>query len=107
MRLKSGKRGEKGQGTVVGILDTGIDMTHPDLKTRVIDGRNFTNEGPRNDFTDRNGHGTHVAGTIAGIEDDSGVVGVAPEASLLIGKVLNSRGIGDYAGITDAIRWAD
>jgi major intracellular serine protease len=100
------KRGEKGQGVVVAILDTGIDMTHPDLKTRVIGGRNFTNEGSSDDITDRNGHGTHVAGTIAGIENDSGVVGVAPEARLLICKVLNSRGSGDYAGITNAIRWA-
>ena len=99
-------KGEKGEGTVVCILDTGIDTTHPDLRDRIIDGRNFTNEGDSDDITDRNGHGTHVAGTIAAIENNSGVVGVAPETKLLIGKVLNRDGSGGYRGITNAIKWA-
>jgi major intracellular serine protease len=99
-------RGERGKGVVIAVLDTGIDTTHPDLKDRIIGGRNFTNEGPPSDITDRNGHGTHVAGTIAGTQDGEGVVGVAPEASLLICKVLNRYGSGDYRGITDAIKWA-
>ena len=83
------EHGERGKGVVVCILDMGIDTTHPDLKDRIIDGRNFTNEGGRNDFTDRNGHGTHVAGTIAGSGE---ILGVAPEASLLICKVLGRNG---------------
>jgi major intracellular serine protease len=99
-------RAEKGKGTVVAILDTGIDTNHPDLKDRIIDGRNFTFEGDENDITDRNGHGTHVAGTIAATENGQGVVGVAPESQLLICKVLNKYGSGGYQGITDAIRWA-
>jgi major intracellular serine protease len=99
-------RGEKGEGCVVCVLDTGIDRNHPDLKDRIIDGRNFTSEGSRDDYQDRNGHGTHVAGTIAATANNSGVVGVAPEAKLLIGKVLNRHGSGGYRGITDAIRWA-
>jgi major intracellular serine protease len=99
-------RGEKGKGVVIAILDTGIDMTHPDLKDRIIGGRNFTKEGRLNDFTDQNGHGTHVAGTIAGTQDGKGVVGVAPEADLLICKVLDQNGSGGYRGITEAIRWA-
>jgi major intracellular serine protease len=97
---------ERGKGVVIAILDTGIDTTHPDLKDRIIDGRNFTLEGGLNDITDRNGHGTHVAGTIAGSEDGQGVIGVAPEADLLICKVLNKEGSGDYRGITQAIKWA-
>ena len=99
-------KAEKGKGVVVAILDTGIDLGHPDLADRVIGGRNFTDEGTPNDITDRNGHGTHVAGTIAGSENGSGVVGVAPQADLLICKVLNRNGSGGYKGITDAIKWA-
>jgi major intracellular serine protease len=98
-------KGEKGSGIVIAILDTGIDREHPDLKNQILDGRNFT-RGDRDDFEDRNGHGTHVAGTIAGEENGSGVVGVAPEAKLLIGKVLDDQGSGSYQGIIDGIEWA-
>jgi major intracellular serine protease len=99
-------QGEKGSGIVVAVLDTGVDMFHPDLKPNIIDGRNFTNEGSSDNFQDHNGHGTHCAGTIAGVENDSGVVGVAPEAKLLIGKVLNRNGSGSYRDITNGIKWA-
>jgi major intracellular serine protease len=98
--------GEKGKGIVVAICDTGIDRNHPDLADQIIGGRNFTNEGSTDDFGDRNGHGTHVAGTIAAKANASGVVGVAPEAKLLICKVLNEQGSGDYSGIVKGIRWA-
>lgn len=98
--------GEKGQGCVVAVLDTGVDQNHPDLKDRIIGGRNFTEEGPASDFTDRNGHGTHVAGTIASTENNQGVVGVAPESHLLICKVLNRYGSGDYQGIIEGIWYA-
>lgn len=97
--------GERGEGVVVAVLDTGIDMDHPDLKSRIVGGRNFTDEGSPDDYSDGNGHGTHVAGTIAGVEDGSGVVGVAPEAKLLICKVLTSQGSGSYEGITEAIKY--
>ena len=70
---------KKGEGVVIAILDTGIDTDHPDLKDRIIGGKNFTREGRSGDIEDRNGHGTHVAGTIAGSEDGQGVVGVAPQ----------------------------
>ena len=100
------KEGEKGEGIVICVLDTGIDFTHPDLSDRIIDGRNFTNEGPKDDITDRNGHGTHVAGTIAASENGTSVIGIAPNAKLLIGKVLDRHGSGGYRGITNAIRWA-
>lgn len=100
------ERGEKGNGVVVAIIDTGIDKNHPDLKDRIIGGRNFTNEGSPDDFNDSNGHGTHVAGTIGASENGSGVVGVAPEVSLLILKVLGSDGSGAYEWITNAINYA-
>jgi major intracellular serine protease len=99
-------QGEKGSGIVIAVLDTGIDTNHPDLKPNIIDGRNFTNEGCESDYSDNNGHGTHCAGTIAGVENEKGVVGVAPEAKLLIGKVLDKNGSGSYRDIINGIKWA-
>jgi major intracellular serine protease len=100
------EKGETGEGIVVAILDTGIDLNHPDLKGNIIDGRNFTSEGRRDDYSDGNGHGTHVAGTIAGVMNGSGVIGVAPDAKLLICKVLDSEGSGSYHGIIKGIEFA-
>lgn len=86
----------KGKGITVAILDTGCDITHPDLSERIIGGWNFTDDDNGNPdlYTDYNGHGTHVAGTIAAAQNNNGVIGVAPEASLLILKVLNKNGSG-------------
>lgn len=97
------EQGEKGEGIVIAVLDTGIDMNHPDLKNNIIGGRNFTPEGSYKDYTDRNGHGTHVAGTIAA---SGNILGVAPEAKLLICKVLDRNGSGNYWSIIEGIRYA-
>ncbi|MET0785831.1 MAG: S8 family peptidase [Paenisporosarcina sp.] len=98
----------KGEGITVAILDTGCDTDHPDLMDRIIGGYNFTKDDGGNSlkFEDYNGHGTHVAGTIAGNLNNSGVVGVAPEANLLILKVLGKNGSGQYDWIINAIRYA-
>ena len=98
----------KGKGITVAILDTGCDSTHPDLQEQIIGGRNFTDDDGSNPdiFLDYNGHGTHVAGTIAAQKNDKGVVGVAPEASLLIIKVLNKKGLGQYEWIINGINYA-
>nr|WP_106779413.1 S8 family peptidase [Lysinibacillus timonensis] len=98
----------KGNGITVAILDTGCDVNHPDLSERIIGGRNFTgdDQGDPNIYTDYNGHGTHVAGTIAAIHNGKGVVGVAPEASLLIVKVLDKNGSGQYDWIINGINYA-
>lgn len=98
----------KGKGVKVAILDTGCDTSHPDLQERIIGGRNFTDDDESNPdiFLDYNGHGTHVAGTIAAQQNDQGVVGVAPEASLLIVKVLNKKGSGQYEWIINGINYA-
>ncbi|WP_307794930.1 S8 family peptidase [Alkalihalobacillus sp. BA299] len=98
----------KGKGIVVAVLDTGCDPKHPDLKGRIIGGRNFTSDyrGKKNKFTDNHYHGTHVAGTICAKHNNKGVVGVAPKVKLLIGKVLDRNGSGSYKGIIDGIRWA-
>ncbi|MCW1929295.1 S8 family peptidase [Bhargavaea beijingensis] len=98
----------KGKGIKVAVLDTGCDVNHPDLKERIIGGRNFTDDDKSNPeiYEDYNGHGTHVAGTIAAQENDAGVVGVAPEADLLIVKVLNRNGSGQYEWIIKGIHYA-
>ncbi|MBL4953748.1 S8 family peptidase [Neobacillus sp. OS1-32] len=98
----------KGKGITVAILDTGCDLTHPDLKDQIIGGRNFTNDdnGDPDVYKDYNGHGTHVAGTIAAIQNNNGVVGVAPEAKLLIIKVLDKKGSGQYEWIINGINYA-
>ncbi|MEH7097394.1 S8 family peptidase [Neobacillus vireti] len=98
----------KGKGMTVAILDTGCDVTHPDLTERIIGGRNFTNDDNGNEdvYRDYNGHGTHVAGTIAATQNQQGVVGVAPEANLLIVKVLDQNGAGQYEWIINGIYYA-
>jgi len=98
----------KGKGMKIAILDTGCDTTHPDLQERIIGGYNFTDDDNSNPdiYTDYNGHGTHVAGTIAAVENANGVVGAAPESSLLIVKVLNGQGSGQYDWIANGIHYA-
>ncbi|MEG2338615.1 MAG: S8 family peptidase [Clostridium sp.] len=97
----------KGKGIKIAILDTGCDVNHPDLVGRIAGVRNFTSDdrGAINIVTDRVGHGTHVAGTISGNENGSGVVGVAPNASLYILKVLTEEG-GTIEDLIKAINYA-
>ncbi|MFP3322921.1 S8 family peptidase [Planococcus sp. SIMBA_160] len=100
---------EHGKGNVVAVLDTGCQSDHPDLSARIVGGRNFTRDdgGDPEQFEDYNGHGTHVAGTIAAsLTDEEGVVGVAPLADLLVVKVLNKEGSGSYEGIIAGIHYA-
>jgi major intracellular serine protease len=98
------EKGEKGEGIVVAVCDTGIDTKHPDLIPNIIGGRNFTPEGWSHDnFEDGNGHGTHCAGTIAA---NGKIKGVAPEAKLLVCKVLDRHGSGNYYSIIEGIRYA-
>ena len=100
---------ERGKGNIVAILDTGCQPDHPDLKDRIVGGRNFTPDfgGDVANFDDNNGHGTHVAGTVAAsFRAEGGITGVAPEAHLLILKVLSGEGGGEYQGIIDGIQFA-
>ncbi|QGH33558.1 S8 family serine peptidase [Gracilibacillus salitolerans] len=105
---KKWEEGYKGSDVVVAVIDTGCDRNHPDLRNRIMDGRNFTTENNSNlrNFSDQNGHGTHVAGTIAAVLNGRGVVGVAPEAKLLILKAFDAKGSGDFNGIIQAIQHA-
>jgi major intracellular serine protease len=65
-------QGNQGQDVIVAIIDTGVDYNHPDLKDNIIGGKDFTGKG---DYMDGNGHGTHVAGTIAANNSGTGIVG--------------------------------
>lgn len=97
--------GNDGEGVDVAVLDTGIDAEHPDLAGRVGSSVSFV---PGEDVTDRNGHGTHVASTIAGTGagSDGAERGVAPGADLQIGKVLDNGGSGEESWIIAGMEWA-
>ncbi|HVT02382.1 MAG TPA: S8 family serine peptidase [Thermoanaerobaculia bacterium] len=88
----------------VGIIDTGIDYLHPDLVGRFRGGYDFYNHD--DDPMDDNGHGTHVAGTVAANNNEIGVVGVAPGVDLYALKVLNSAGSGSAGQLIAALDWA-
>jgi subtilisin len=91
----------------VAVIDTGINKTHPDLN--VVGGRNFASwslpKDGNNKYEDGHGHGTHVAGTIAALDNGNGAVGVAPGARLYGVKVLSNSGTGYQSWIINGIDW--
>ncbi|MFE1746144.1 S8 family peptidase [Coleofasciculus sp. H7-2] len=95
----------KGAGMTVAVIDTGISRV-PDLKdTKFVQGYDFVNN--RDEADDDNGHGTHVAGTVAQATNNGyGVAGIAYEASLMPLKVLSAEGGGTVADIAEAIKFA-
>ncbi|WP_336207541.1 S8 family peptidase [Nonomuraea sp. LPB2021202275-12-8] len=97
--------GFDGTGTTVAVLDTGVDAAHPDLAGKVADRRDFTGE---NAAGDPHGHGTHVAGTVAGTgaASEGRSKGVAPGASIVDGRVLGGDGSGQLSWIIDGMEWA-
>ena len=117
-------KGYTGKGVVVAVLDTGVDYNHPDLKDNIwtnpnpgtgkdnngnsyvndIHGWNFVDNN--NDVMDKYGHGTHVAGTIAGENNGFGVTGIAYDAKIMPVKVLDDSGSGSYSSITNGIYYA-
>src|SRR5690554_3583937 len=90
----------KGEGVKVAVIDTGIDMNHPDLKDKIKGTINIFDKTTR-DVTDVYGHGTHVAGLIAGE-----LTGVAPNVDLYIANVLNDKGLGRVVDILDGVTYA-
>lgn len=93
----------KGQSIKIAVLDTGIDLRHPDLKENIKGGYNATD--PRKSIQDDNGHGTHVAGIIAAVDNKIGIIGAAPEADLYIVKVLDKFGEGYLSDVIDGLGW--
>ncbi|MEU7823629.1 S8 family serine peptidase [Catellatospora sp. NPDC049133] len=97
--------GNTGSGVAVAVLDTGVDVTHPDLAGQIAQTASFV---PGQEVTDKHGHGTHVASTIAGTgaASDGRERGVAPGARLHVGKVLNDLGEGQDSWIIAGMEWA-
>ena len=100
-RLGQPASGQTGAGVGVAIIDTGIDLDHEDLN--VIAQKNCLH--PRKPADDDNGHGTHVAGTVAALDNDRGVVGVAPGADLVAVKVLDRAGSGSWSSVICGLDW--
>lgn len=96
--------GFHGSGVIVAVLDTGVDITHPDLKDNLVEGWNFVDKN--SNVTDLDGHGTMVSGIIAAAANNSmGIVGVASEVKIMPLKVLTSRG-GNWIDLNVAILYA-
>ncbi len=92
-----------GAGVKVAVIDTGIDLCHPDLKANIKGGVNLVAKKPP---TDDHGHGTHVAGIIGALKNGFGVVGVAPSAWLYAVKVLDKEGSGSLSTAIKGLDWA-
>jgi subtilisin family serine protease len=105
MRLPEAWESATGQGVTIAIIDSGVDLDHPDLEAKLDRGRDFV-DGDR-EPDDENGHGTHVAGIAAAATDNGiGIAGAAPDARILPVRVLDADGSGDPAAIAEAIRWS-
>ncbi|MDF9743990.1 S8 family peptidase [Natrinema salsiterrestre] len=96
-----------GYGANVSVIDTGIDADHPDLRENLGVGNAIVqcSGSCAEPWDDDNGHGTHVAGTVGAFNNDIGVVGVAPRATLHAVKALDEQGGGTISGIAEAITW--
>ncbi len=91
--------------TIIAIIDTGVDLGHPDLVGKLVPGHDFVDDD--NTPSDANGHGTHVAGLAAAFGNNGvGVAGMAWEARIMPVRVLDAEGLGNNADITDGITWA-
>lgn len=96
--------GNVGSGRKVVVLDTGYNYLHPELSSSYLGGKDFVNndDNPMDDH----GHGSHVAGIITADGIDPNAKGVAPEAGIIAGKVLDETGSGYFSDVVAAIYWA-
>ena len=96
--------GATGKGVTIGVIDTGIDYNHREFKGRIRAGYDFVDGDSIAE--DANGHGTHVAGTIAAARDGRGITGVAHDAKIMPIRVLDENGAGYLSDAIRAVRWA-
>ena len=92
----------KGEGITILVIDTG-KPDHPDLNKNLLGGKNFI-DGET--IEDGHGHHTHCAGIIAGLNNDMGMVGVAPESKIISAKALSNSGSGSYSSLAKALDYA-
>jgi len=96
--------GNTGKSRKVAVLDTGYNYSHPELSSSYLGGKDFVNKD--NDPMDDNGHGSHVAGIITADGKDPSAKGVAPDAGIIAGKVLDNTGSGYFSDVVAGIYWA-
>lgn len=103
--VEAWNEGVRGAGVRVAVLDTGFDLDHPDLAPNInlALSADMTGEGLQYAITDTFSHGTHVAGTIAAADNGFGTIGVAPEAELVLVKVLSDEGSGSFEDVMEGI----
>lgn len=98
-----------GSGVQIAVLDTGVDKDHEDLWANIAWGISVVGDKESTiyrDWKDKNGHGTHVTGTIAALYNDIGVVGVGPEIEIYAIKVISDAGFGTWTDLAEGIEWA-
>lgn len=107
LRLPEAWDASTGADVTVAVIDTGVDVEHPDLAGQLLPGVNVIGSAVDPDVQDGHGHGTHVSGTIAAVTDNSlGVAGVAPDAAILPVKVLSDTGSGWSSDVAEGIVYA-
>jgi len=96
--------GATGKNVTIAVVDTGIDYNHQEFKGRIGAGYDFVDGDSIAE--DTNGHGTHIAGTIAAANDGRGITGVAPDATVMPIRVLDENGAGSLSNLIRGVRWA-
>jgi subtilisin len=103
LRIGARDAATRGAGVIVAVLDTGVDKTHADLKENLLLNLAADFVDAKKDVEDKNGHGTHVTGIIAAVDNTIGVVGVAPQAKIMPVQVLSASGFGSWSGLVNGL----